>query len=134
MVSIIDLVYVVDDDASVRNAVRRLLKSAHYSVMTFASAEEFWQSEFKSVPGCLLLDIMLPGISGFELQEKLLDKGHKIPVIFVTGQDRPGMQQRALGLGAIAYLKKPIDEETLLESIRLAMKSLEGTAVQGGAA
>jgi FixJ family two-component response regulator len=117
-------VYIVEDDMSLRNAVRRLLKSAHYRVLTFASAEEFRQSDFKSSPGCLLLDIRLPGISGFELREELLASGAQMPVIFITGQDRAGMEERAMRLGASAYLRKPVDEETLLGAIRLATKSL----------
>jgi FixJ family two-component response regulator len=117
-------VYIVEDDMSLRNAVRRLLKSAHYRVLTFASAEEFYQSDFKSSPGCLLLDIRLPGISGFELREELLASGVQMPVIFITGQDRTGMEERAMRLGASAYLRKPVDEETLLGAIRLATKSL----------
>jgi FixJ family two-component response regulator len=115
-------VYVVEDDTSLCNAVRRLLRSAQYRVITFASAEEFRQSDFKSSPGCLLLDIRLPGISGFELQEELLASGVQVPVIFITGQDRAGMEERAMRLGATAYLRKPIDEQTLLGAIRTAMK------------
>jgi FixJ family two-component response regulator len=117
-------VYIVEDDRSLCNAVRRLLRSAQYSVITFASAEEFRQSDFKSSPGCLLLDIRLPGISGFELREELLASGAQMPVIFITGQDRAGMEERAMLLGASAYLRKPVDEETLLGAIRLAMKSI----------
>jgi FixJ family two-component response regulator len=117
-------VYVVEDDTSLRNAVRRLLRAAQYRVITFASAEEFRKSDFKSSPGCLLLDIRLPGISGFELREELLASGAQMPVIFITGQDRAGMEERAMLLGASAYLRKPVDEETLLGAIRLAMKSL----------
>jgi FixJ family two-component response regulator len=117
-------VYVVEDDMSLRNAVRRLLRAAQYRVITFASAEEFRQSDFKSSPGCLLLDIRLPGISGFELREELLASGVQMPVIFITGHDRDGMEVQAMKLGATAYLRKPFDEETLLGAIALAMKSL----------
>jgi FixJ family two-component response regulator len=117
-------VYIVEDDTSLRKAVRRLLRAAQYRVITFASAEEFRQSDFKSSPGCLLLDIRLPGISGFELREELLASGAQMPVIFITGQDRAGMEERAMRLGASAYLRKPVDEEALLGAIRLAMKSL----------
>ena len=124
MVPMEGTVYVVDDDASVCNAVRRLLKSAQYYVRTFASAEEFRQGDFKSTPGCLLLDIRLPGISGFELQQELLASGIRMPVIFITGHDRAGMEEQAMKLGATAYLRKPFDEETLLGAVRLAMKSL----------
>ncbi len=118
-----DTVYVVEDDTSLCIAMRRLLKSAQYRVITFTSAEEFYRSDFKNSPGCLLLDIRLPGISGFELQELLIASGVQMPVIFITGQDRAGMEERARGLGASAYLRKPVDEETLLGAIRTAMKS-----------
>jgi FixJ family two-component response regulator len=117
-------VYIVEDDTSLRNAVRRLLRAAQYRVITFASAEEFYQSDFKSSPGCLLLDIRLPGISGFELREELLASGAQMPVIFITGHDRAGMEEQAMRLGATAYLRKPFDEEALLGAIALAMKSL----------
>jgi len=132
-------VYVVEDDTSLCNAVRRLLRSAQYRVVTFSSAEEFYRSDFKSSPGCLLLDIRLPGINGFDLQEQLIASGVQMPVIFITGQDRAGMEERAMRLGASAYLRKPVDEETLLGAIGLAMKSLakralgKGEAVRGDA-
>ena len=95
-----------------------------FAVTTYASAEEFYRSDFKTSPGCLILDIRLPGISGFELQTQLLDSGIRMPVIFMTGQDRAGMEEYAMQLGASAYLRKPVDEETLLGAIRLAMKLL----------
>ena len=117
-------VYVVEDDTSLCNAVRRLLRSAQYRVFTFASAEEFYRSDFANSRGCLLLDIRLPGISGFELQERLIAAGVQTPVIFITGQDRAGMEERAMQLGASAYLRKPVDEETLLAAIHRAMESL----------
>ena len=118
------IVYVVEDDTSLRNAVHRLLKCAQYRVLAFASAEEFYSSDFKSSRGCLLLDIRLPGLSGFELQEQLLAAGTQMPVIFLTGQDRAGMEEHAMRLGASAYLRKPVDEDTLLGAIQLAMESL----------
>ena len=119
-----DTVYTVEDDTSLRNAVRRLLRSAQYRVIIFASAEEFYRSDFKSRQGCLLLDIRLPGISGFELREELLASGVQMPVIFITGHDRAGMEEQAMRLGATTYLRKPFDEEALLGAIALAMKSL----------
>lgn len=117
-------VYVVEDDTSLRNAVRRLLKCAQYRVLAFASAEDFYRSDFMNNPGCLLLDIRLPGLSGFELQEQLLASGVQMPVIFMTGQDRAEMEDQAMRLGASAYLRKPVDEDILLEAIQLAMESL----------
>jgi FixJ family two-component response regulator len=121
-----ETVYVVEDDTSLCNAVRRLLRSAQYRVLTYASAEEFYRSDFKTSPGCLILDIRLPGISGFELQARLIASGVRMPVIFMTGQDRAGMEEYAMQLGASAYLRKPVDEETLLDAIRHAMKSRTG--------
>ena len=131
MIPMADNVYIVDDDISVRNALRRLLQSSQYRVHTFASAEEFRQSDFKSSPGCLLLDIKLPGIGGFELQEELIASGEQVPVIFITGQDRAGMEERAMRLGASAYLRKPFDERVLLDAVRVAMKSQFNAAGKG---
>ncbi len=126
-----ETVYVVEDDTSLRSAVGRLLRSAQYRVLAFASAEEFFLSDFKSSPGCLLLDIRLPGLSGFELQEQLLTSGVRMPVIFITGQDREGMEEQASRLGASAYLRKPVDEDTLLGAIRQAMASLSNRKKEG---
>lgn len=133
VIQMVGTVYVVDDDLSVCNALRRLLKSSQYRVHTFASAEELRRSDFKSSPGCLLLDIKLPGIGGFELQEELIASGVQIPVIFITGQDRNGMEERAMRLGASAYLRKPFDEMVLLDAVRVALKSqfnAEGKVIQ----
>ncbi|OPY86593.1 MAG: Transcriptional regulatory protein TdiR [Syntrophaceae bacterium PtaU1.Bin231] len=125
-------VYVVEDDASLRNAVRRLLKCAHYRVLAFASAEEFFLSDYMRSPGCLLLDVRLPGISGFELREQLLASGVQMPVIFMTGQDRAGMEEQAMRLGASAYLRKPVDEATLLGAIQRAMQAVETVKADNG--
>lgn len=124
MIPVAQTIYVVDDDASVCNALRRLLKSANYRVQIYGSAEEFRLADFKGNPGCLVLDIRLPGISGFELQEELQATGVRMPVIFITGHDRAGMEEQAMMLGATAYLRKPFDEEALLGAIRMAIKSL----------
>jgi two-component system response regulator FixJ len=126
MVAMTQPVYMVDDDASIRTAVRRLLKSAGFSVLTFSSAEELMQSDFKEKPGCLLLDIRLPGMSGYELLEQFLAFGVKTPTIIITGHDRAGMEERAMQLGAYSYLRKPVDEVTLLGAIHRAM-SLDQT-------
>ena len=118
-----DTIYIVDDDVSVCTAVGRLLRSAQYRVLIFASAEEFRQADYGGSRGCLLLDIRLPGISGFELQEELLAKGVHMPVIFITGHDRAGMEERARELGGKEYLRKPFDDKALLEAIHAAMES-----------
>lgn len=118
-----DTIYIVDDDVSVCRAVRRLLRSAQYRVLTFASAEEFRRADYRGFRGCLLLDIRLPGISGFELQEELLAKGVQMPVIFITGHDRAGMEERARALGGKEYLRKPFDDKALIAAIHAAMES-----------
>jgi FixJ family two-component response regulator len=91
--------------------------------VTFASAEEFLQSGSMKNACCLILDIRMPGMSGFELKEYLADSGYRIPVIFITGHDRFGMEEKAMKLGAIAYLRKPFEGEALLGAIQRATGS-----------
>ncbi len=112
-------VLVVDDNESVRDSLKLMLESSGYPVSAFKSAEDFLNSGFGENPFCLILDIRLPGMSGFELQEHLLKSQNKIPVIFITGHDHDRMEEEAMRLGAIAYLRKPFDEQVLLEAIRL---------------
>ena len=113
-------VYVVDDDESVRRAVQRLLRSAGYQAVTFESAEDFIDSAPGGGEGCLVLDIRLPGMTGLDLQEKLSASGAKYEVIFMTAHDNPQWRQRAKQAGAVAYLRKPFDEQSLLDAIQLA--------------
>ena len=113
-------VFIVDDDESVRASLRLLVESAGHRAVTFASAEEFLQSGYMKDADCLILDIRMPGMGGFELQEHLAGSGPRIPVIFVTGHDRFGMEEKAMKLGAIAYLRKPFDEQLLLDAIQRA--------------
>ena len=113
-------VYVVDDDESIRRALKRLLRSMGYHAVTFDSAEEFMETTSCRGEGCLVLDIRLPGMTGLDLQEKLTASGAKYAVIFMTAHDNPQWQERAKKAGAVAYLKKPFDEESLLNAIQLA--------------
>jgi len=113
-------VYVVDDDESIRKAVKRLLRSAGYQAVSFESAEDFIDYAPEGGKGCLVLDIRLRGMTGLELQEKLTLCGSKYPVIFMTAHDNPQWQERAKRAGAVAYLKKPFDEHALLDAIQLA--------------
>jgi FixJ family two-component response regulator len=113
-------VYVVDDDESVRRALQRLLRSAGYHAVTFESAEDFIDSTPGGAEGCLVLDIRLPGMTGLDLQEKLSSSGAKYAVIFMTAHDNPQWRQRAKRAGAVAYLRKPFDEQSLLDAIQLA--------------
>jgi FixJ family two-component response regulator len=113
-------VYVVDDDESIRKALKRLLRSAGYHAVTFNSAEEFMEATSWREEGCLVLDIRLPGMTGLDLQERLAASGAKYPVIFMTAHDNPQWRERAKKAGAVAYLRKPFDEESLLDAIHLA--------------
>ncbi len=113
-------VYVVDDDESIRRALKRLLRSFGYHALTFESAEEFLDSPSGKDEGCIVLDIHLPGMTGFDLQEKLASRGAKYSVIFMTAYDNPQWQDRAKRAGAVAYLRKPFGEQLLLNAIRLS--------------
>ena len=116
-------VYVVDDDVSVREALGGLIRSAGLSVKTFASAEEILAGLRSGQPGCLVLDIQLPDINGFELQQVLANKDIQIPIIFLTGHGDIPMSVRAIKAGALEFLTKPFDDEYLLEAIRRAIAS-----------
>jgi two-component system, LuxR family, response regulator TtrR len=111
-------VFVVDDDESVLNSLRLLLESAGYRSAGFGSAEELIVSGLVESACCLILDIKLPGMSGFELQEVMAALHSPIPVIFITGHDRPGMEEQALRLGAVAYLRKPFEGQAILDAIQ----------------
>src|ERR1700739_2559410 len=114
-------IYVVDDDVSVREAVGSLIRSAGLSVRTFATAQEMLASLRKELPSCLVLDIQLPDINGFELQQELAKKDMQIPIIFLTGHGDIPMSVRAIKAGALEFLTKPFDDEYLLKAIRSAI-------------
>ncbi len=112
------MVYLIDDDESVRRALQRLLRSAGLDVMVFPSAEEFLQSENLDEEGaCIILDIRMPGLTGFDLQENLTSRGIRIPVISVSAFDDAATRERARKLGATAFFRKPVDGEALLDAI-----------------
>ncbi len=117
-------VFVVDDDQSVLASLKLLIESSGYRALTFKSAEDLLDSVRKEKPCCLVLDIRLPGMSGFKLQERLLESQTAVPVIFITGQDREGTEAEAMRLGAIAYLRKPFDEECLFDAIQSAARRI----------
>src|SRR5215469_6381243 len=119
-------IYVVDDDLSVRESVGRLIKSAGLNVKTFATAQDTLANLGKEVPSCLVLDIQLPDIDGFELQEQLARKDLQIPIIFLTGHGDIPMSVRAMKAGAVDFLTKPFDDEYLLEAIRGAIGRYNG--------
>ncbi len=108
---------IVDDDASILRAVRRLLGAAGFSVRTFGSAEEFLASDHPERISCLVLDIHLNGLSGFELQDRLAESHITIPIVFITAHDDLPTRERARRGGASEYLRKPFDEHSLIGAI-----------------
>ncbi len=111
-------VYVVDDDASAREGVARLIRSAGMMTKTFASGEEFLAAARPTIPSCLVLDVNLPGLSGLDVQKELIKSGAQIPVIFLTGHGDIPMTVSAVKAGAVDFLTKPFDDEALLAAIR----------------
>src|SRR5918996_1602029 len=121
MSTVIPLVYVVDDDESVREAVGSLVRLAGLSVQSFPSAQEFLAVPRPDVPSCLVLDVKLPGLSGLDLQAELAKGKVQIPIIFLTGHGDIPMTVRAMKAGALEFLTKPFDDEDLLEAIQRAI-------------
>ena len=115
------MVYLIDDDESVRRALQRLLRSAGLDVRAFASAEEFLQSGNLTQRACIVLDIQMRALTGFDLQEKLASKGIRIPTIAVSALDDAETRERARMLGAVAFFRKPVDGQALIDAIHWAM-------------
>ena len=120
------IVFVVDDDASIREALSSLIESTGMRVQTFASAQDFLQHKRPETPACLVLDVRLPGLSGLELQQKLTPARMRIPIIFITGHGDIPMSVRAMKSGAVEFLPKPFGDEQLLEAIQQAIERDRG--------
>jgi FixJ family two-component response regulator len=116
------LVYVVDDDVSAREGVARLICSAGLMAKTFASGEEFLAAARSKVPGCLILDVNLPGLNGLDLQQEIAESDAEIPIIFLTGYGDIPMTVHAVKAGAANFLTKPVDDEELLQAVRQALE------------
>lgn len=116
-------VAVVDDDADVRKALSRLLRSVGCSVATYSSAESYLARDPQEGPDCLLLDIGLGGMSGFELREELLRTGRWVPLVFITAQDDEATRHALLQLGSVPCLRKPFTDQSLLAAIAYATQS-----------
>jgi len=112
------LVFIVDDEPSVRTSLHRLIRSVGLEAQTFASAQEFLNSKRPDGPGCLVLDVRLPDLSGLDLQQKMADSGITLPIIFITGHGDIPMTVRAMKAGAVEFLQKPFKEQELLEAIQ----------------
>jgi FixJ family two-component response regulator len=116
------LVFVVDDDASFRESLKDLLCSIGLRVETFASAQEFLQSKRPDVPSCLVLDVRLKGLSGLDLQKRMIEGGIDIPIIFITGHGDVPMTVQAMKAGAVEFLTKPFRDQDLLDAIQQALE------------
>jgi len=116
------IVFVVDDDDSLRDALKRLIRSVGLHVELFASAEEFLQRKQPDAPACLILDIRLRGISGLDFQRKLAEANIPIPIIFITGHGDIAMSVRAMKAGAVEFLTKPFRDQDLLDAIQVGLE------------
>jgi FixJ family two-component response regulator len=116
------VVYVVDDDASIREAIKSLLGSVGLRVETFATAQEFLHSKRPDLPGCLVLDVRMPKLSGLALQRDLAQEGIRIPIIFITGHGDIAMSVQAMKAGAVEFLTKPFRDQELLDAIEQAIE------------
>jgi two-component system response regulator FixJ len=114
-------VFVVDDDQAIRSSLQWLIESVGLNVEVYPTADDFMRSYYPGRSGCLLLDVRMPGMSGLELQEHLLQKQIRIPVIIITGHGDVPMAVRAMKAGAVDFIEKPFNDELLLESIRKAL-------------
>jgi FixJ family two-component response regulator len=115
------LVFIVDDDDSVRKSLSRVVTAAGYAVEVFASAHEFLTRPPSAGPSCLILDIRMPGVTGLDLQKTLAGAVHRIPIVFVTGHGDISMSVTALKGGAVDFLTKPFDKKALLDAIAQAL-------------
>jgi RNA polymerase sigma factor (sigma-70 family) len=114
-------IFIVDDDPSVRESTELMLKSVGFNVKTFVSAQDFLKANVQEGLGCLILDVRMPGMSGLDLQEKLVSAKKPLSVIFITGHGTVPMSVRAMKAGAIDFLQKPFDEQDLLDAINRAI-------------
>jgi FixJ family two-component response regulator len=117
-----EIVYVVDDDGSVRNATIRLLRSAGWRTECFSTAADFAQFVRPDLPSCLVLDVQMPGLTGLDLQQELLRAERELPIVFITGYGDIPMSVRAMKAGAVDFLPKPYDGEALIAAVRQGLE------------
>jgi FixJ family two-component response regulator len=119
------LIVIVDDDDSVCRAIRRLVRSVAMEAETFSSGQNFvdlLEAMPSFQPDCLILDVQMPGLNGLDVQEQLVRSGKNVPVIFITAHDEVGVREKALAGGAVAFLRKPFNDELLIKTMREALK------------
>lgn len=122
-------VFVVDDDASVRKALSRIIKAAGFETCAFGSAEDFLERHDPDVPGCLVLDLAMPGLSGLDVQQALASSGCSRPIIFLTGRADVPMSVQALKAGAMDFLIKPVNSDALIDAVRKALENDRQTRI-----
>jgi FixJ family two-component response regulator len=120
------VISIIDDDASVRVATHRLVRSLGYVAHTFASADEFLRSSKLNDTSCVIADVQMPGMTGLELQNLLHTQGHRLPIIFITAFPAESVRAQALEAGAACFLSKPFDARTLIKHLDAAVKSHSG--------
>jgi FixJ family two-component response regulator len=125
-------VFIVDDDDGMRQSLKNLIGSVGLQVKVFASAQEFLRSKLTDVPGCLVLDVRLPGLSGLDLQKRMADAGIDIPIIFITGHGDIPMTVRAMKAGAVEFLTKPFRDQDLLDAVQQALERDRAARAQRG--
>ncbi len=121
------VVFVVDDDSLIRDSLEQLVRSVGLKADTFSSSEAFLDTEMTDKPGCLVLDIRMPGLSGLDLQDELQKRGISIPIIFITGHGTVPMSVRAMKAGAVDFLQKPFEDQELLDLIHCAVEQSRQT-------
>jgi FixJ family two-component response regulator len=128
------VVFVVDDDALMREALDNLARSMGLDVRLYASPQEFLGAQRPDAPGCLVLDVRLPGMSGLTFQQELAKAGVALPIIFITGHGDVPMTVRAMKAGAVEFLTKPFDDQVLLDAIHAAIERDRGRRLEAGRA
>jgi len=116
-------IFIVDDDESVCRALKTLLTTYDFNVRTFNSAQKFFDNVAINEPGCLLMDIHMPDMDGWEAQKKMIDSGSKRPIIFISAEKQDHAAERALKVGAVGFLQKPVNAQTLVDLINVSSKN-----------
>jgi FixJ family two-component response regulator len=124
------LISIVDDDDSIREGTRGLVRSLGYRAAAFASAEEFLRSDSLDETACLITDVRMPGVTGIELQRRLIAQGHLVPTIFISAFPEETARRSALAAGAVGFLNKPFSEESLVHCLETALGSPRETVPQ----
>ncbi len=124
------VISIIDDDASVREATAKLVRSLGYNTAVFASADEFLRSGQVWESSCLITDLNMPGMNGADLQDRLIANGHQTPVIFMTAYSEDKIRDRVLDAGAFGFLSKPFNEDSLIECLDRALKESNGQEVK----